>query len=154
MLNNRFWAKVKKLPDGGCWLWTANKNNSGYGMFRPGGLEQKKLAHRLSYAEENGPIPKGEGYHGTCVLHKCDTPSCVNPDHLFLGTHKDNMADKVAKGLHRWGVGKGPLPDEKVRELRKEMAGGKAVRQLARETGVNRRTLGNIRDGNAYSRVT
>jgi len=57
-----------------------------------------KSAHRISWEIHRGPIPPGGGYHGTCVLHKCDVTSCVNPDHLFLGTVKDNAEDMKRKG--------------------------------------------------------
>jgi hypothetical protein len=92
-LDSRFWTKVRKTR--GCWFWTATKNNMGYGLFQfaINGKHGKRLAHRLSYAATNGPIPDG-----LCVLHKCDTPACVKPAHLFCGTKKDNYADMVAKG--------------------------------------------------------
>jgi hypothetical protein len=86
-----FWAQVDKNAPGGCWLWTGWKLNSGYGettLFR-----KKILVHRLSYLWANGELPKG--LH---VLHRCDVPLCVNPEHLFLGTDKDNIADMYAKG--------------------------------------------------------
>jgi hypothetical protein len=87
-LEGRFWEKVMPIPWSGCWEWMGSTQR--YGHFRyPGG----QLAHRFSWELENGPVP--EGLH---VLHKCDNPSCVNPDHLFLGTHDDNMKDKAAKG--------------------------------------------------------
>jgi hypothetical protein len=95
----RFWDKVDKTET--CWLWTAWKNNNGYGALmvrHPGGGFLNNLAHRISWELEYGPIPKG-----LCVLHTCDTPSCVRPDHLFLGTRGDNARDKVAKGRARGG---------------------------------------------------
>lgn len=96
----RFWRKVDK-PNGenGCWLWTGSFTTPGYGQFRADG---KNLStHRYAYEISRGPIPKG-----LLVCHHCDNPKCVRPDHLFLGTHKDNHDDSVAKG-RRNHLGKG-----------------------------------------------
>lgn len=93
---DRFNEKWVPDPNTGCWLWTGNSNKKGYGSLRD--LERKMwLAHRASWHLFNGPIAKGKGYHGLCVLHKCDTPSCVNPKHLFLGTNQDNINDMINK---------------------------------------------------------
>jgi hypothetical protein len=91
-LNIRFWNKVNKTKK--CWEWLATKNNKGYGRIQVNG--KSRLAHRISYGLKNGEIPRGLE-----VLHKCDNPLCVNPKHLFLGTHKDNLQDMAKKG--RWG---------------------------------------------------
>lgn len=88
----RFWIKVKDT--GYCWNWTANKDHNGYGMFKINGKDRK--ASRVAYT-----IVAGEITGNTHVLHKCDNPSCVNPDHLFTGTHQDNMKDKMRKGRGR-----------------------------------------------------
>jgi hypothetical protein len=85
----RFWAKVDKTTD--CWLWTGGKHRQGYGQISI--ARKMALAHRVSYELEVGPIPPGMS-----VLHKCDVPGCVRPDHLFTGTQKDNMADCARKG--------------------------------------------------------
>jgi hypothetical protein len=104
-LEQRFWAKVAKGGPEECWLWLATKNNHGYGMIWAGKPDgNKTLAHRVSYELHFGPIPTDTTlYHGITVLHRCDTPACVNPAHLFLGTQTINVADKVQKGRHRWG---------------------------------------------------
>jgi hypothetical protein len=87
----RFWAKVCKTDT--CWLWTGVKS-VGYGHMWDGS-GRPKHAHRLSWEIHHGPIPSGMD-----VLHRCDTPACVRPDHLFIGTASDNMLDAVSKGRH------------------------------------------------------
>lgn len=85
---------IKENKD--CWEWTGSRDRFGYGWFR---MNQKSIkAHRASYILHKGDIPKGKGYHGTCVCHSCDNPSCVNPNHLWLGTITDNNRDAIKKG--------------------------------------------------------
>ncbi len=86
-----------------CWNWNGASTVQGYGQTVYEG--KSILAHRLSWIIHFGEIPKGEGFHGTCVLHKCDNPSCVNPDHLFLGSNQDNMDDMKRKGRQAWKKG-------------------------------------------------
>lgn len=85
----RFWSKVDKSGD--CWLWTAGKSK-GYGQFSPT-RRTHIYAHRLSHELAYGTIPEG-----LKVCHRCDTPLCVRPDHLFLGTPADNVHDRMSKG--------------------------------------------------------
>ena len=90
-ITDRFWEKVDKTGNY-CWIWTAGVSSNGYGVFHP--THNKHIgSHRIAWEQTNGPIPKG-----LCVLHKCDNPLCVNPDHLFLGTRGDNNRDKASKG--------------------------------------------------------
>ncbi len=98
-LQERFDAKWEAEPTTGCWLWTAStrvpsprRGSAAYGQIGIGG-KRVEYAHRVSWQLHRGDIPEGQ-----CVLHHCDTPLCVNPAHLFLGTHQDNVADQVAKG--------------------------------------------------------
>jgi hypothetical protein len=97
----RFWKKVAKRGISDCWLWTAGKQPAGYGQFHVGGRVGGRPhgAHRIAWTHAFGPIP--EGMH---VCHRCDVPACVNPAHLFLGTHGDNMRDKVSKGRQAKGA--------------------------------------------------
>ena len=94
-LEERFWGKVEVPSYGECWEWTAGKIR-GYGSIFYNGKTHK--AHRISWKIHFGKIPKD-----MCVLHECDNPSCVNPSHLFLGTHKDNSDDKIQKGRFKNG---------------------------------------------------
>src|SRR3990167_5846272 len=90
---DRFWRSVKKTDT--CWLWTASKDSNGYGQFNIKG--KGVLVHRFSYELHKGTIPSEKSYHGICVLHTCDIPNCVNPEHLILGTQIDNIKDRDIK---------------------------------------------------------
>lgn len=89
---DRFWTKVNQNSNNGCWEWTAGTTAAGYGCFSLS--KMPKLAHRVSY-ELHHP---NQQISGLFICHKCDNPKCVNPAHLFAGTHKDNMRDMVVKG--------------------------------------------------------
>ena len=140
-LDQRFWDKVEKTDD--CWNWKGARFNHGYGQFWNG--RRPVVAHRYSWELHNGPIP--DGLH---CLHVCDTPDCVNPSHLFLGTHQDNMTDMVNKGRSR-SVSAGEanrhakLTEGAVRQIRKyHAAGGCTQSWLAIVYGVGSMTINSL----------
>jgi len=105
-LKDRIESNSIPEPNTGCWLWLGATDRHGYGQVTLCRTDRIKLnlralqaAHRVSWLCTHGPIP-----NGMCVLHKCDNPACVNLDHLWLGTLKDNSRDMVAKGRHGGGV--------------------------------------------------
>jgi hypothetical protein len=149
-VKQRFWSKVRKTET--CWLWTAARNEWGYGLFRFEG--KLRLAHRVIWTLECGPIPTG-----ICVLHRCDTPACVRRDHLFLGTNKDNAEDMMRKGRGRTRVvpqrrlvtlcgSSNPiskLTDEQAEEIRRTYAVGElSQRRLASIYGVAQAQISRI----------
>jgi hypothetical protein len=144
----RFWEKVQKADGDGCWLWLARCNAGGYGCFvlnqnKPGcEFDGAGLAHRVSYKLANGPdsIPPG-----ILVLHRCDNPRCVRPDHLFTGTQSDNMADMIRKGRGNRSHGethkKAKLTADDVRTIRSLAASGAAMAPLGRAYGVTPQSI-------------
>jgi hypothetical protein len=133
----RFWRHVEQTS--GCWLWTGRTNRQGYGKTWSTGKPVRTLiAHRVSWELHHGPIPPG-----AFVLHDCDTPACVNPAHLSLGDHAQNMADKVRRHRQKCGPelvahrkhargerhGWAKLTDDSVREIRALWATGQWSQQ-------------------------
>ena len=95
-IRERFFSKVRKTET--CWIWIGHRLKKGYGLISRGRRGETPFqAHRLSYELHIGEIPDGK-----CVLHTCDNPSCVNPEHLFLGTEKDNTSDMMEKERGHW----------------------------------------------------
>lgn len=174
---DRFWSKVDRngspqehCPElGPCWIWTAARLPAGYGLFgipSRGAIKSPAImlkAHRYAYELTRGPIPDN-----LWVLHRCDNPPCVNPDHLFLGTATDNNRDTKGKG--RWRTGsitkperlrrgvahyEAKLTDSMVREIRgRYLAGGVTGVALAKEYGVSNAALYKVLQGRSWKHVT
>lgn len=128
----RFWSKVIKGPESdSCWEWDACLHSAGYGMIGTTlkGIGKKYYAHRISWEWHNGDIPKG-----LFVCHLCDNPKCVNPKHLFLRTHKDNMQDMASKGRH---TGARQLTNQQVVEIRERFANQEDAKRLASEFDIS-----------------
>ncbi len=134
----RFWDRVAKGD--GCWEWTgAVRKPQGYGYMVV--RFARHYAHRFSWTLHNGQIP-----YAKYVCHRCDNRRCVRPDHLFLGTHAENMADASRKDR----IGRRKLTDEDVRVIRRRIEAGDAGAAIARSFGVNQALVWQIKTGRAH----
>lgn len=152
-LSERFFRFVDKSGD--CWIWKGKTiTQKGYGLIQSGGKGSKhKSVHRLSYEMHIGEITAG-----LVVMHKCDNPSCVNPDHLELGTQSKNIKDaiergrKISKPPHKFGESHGAskLTELDVREIR-----GSSIetKELARKFGVSKTTIERVRNRKTWSHI-
>lgn len=139
-LVDRLLAKTKKTDS--CWLWLGSMNSFGHGqiMVWSDGRKRLEMAHRVSYKEHVGQIPDG-----LCVLHRCDKPNCINPDHLFLGTKADNSRDMVSKNRSRRGH---ELPQTKLTAdevIRIRAATSESQASLAKRFGISQCHVSMIR---------
>lgn len=149
---DRFEKFVDKSGD--CWLWTGSRMGEWHGQFRFRG--RAFLAHRAAWTLYVGEIPEG-----LLVCHKCDVPNCVNPDHLFIGTHKDNMQDMIRKGRAYWPGcnnqplgernGQSKLTDDAVREIR---ASKETHSVLAKKYGVSGSLISMVQTRRIWKHVT
>jgi len=143
----RFEEKYVKIAGVDCWIWTGARHTFGYGNFWTG--KKYDVAHRVSYALYVGEIPQGMN-----VLHKCDNPSCIRPDHLFIGTDQDNIYDKCMKGRARGPkmVGeKNPsskISSEIVLLIR---ADKRAHRVICNDYGISKTQVGRIKRNESWA---
>lgn len=138
-------------PNSGCWLWTGATNGRGYGAVRLGG--RIVGAHRAWFERAHGPIPSGK-----VVRHRCDTPLCVNPQHLISGDQRDNVADMDSRGrrgtLHGEANARHRFSDEEVAVIRARLDSGERQVDVALSYGVRRSTIQNIGCGRSRSLPT
>lgn len=150
-ITSRFWSKVDKRNSDECWEWTGARASNGYGNFAIHSGDFEKV-HRMSWMIEHGPIPDG-----LCVCHECDNRACVNPDHLWLGTIRDNNQDAVNKGRTRVVFGsdnqKAKLNETDVRRIRQLLSEGYTHRKIAAEYGVTHPLIGQISRGKIWRSV-
>lgn len=145
----RFNEKVLGEPNSGCHLWMGDCFDNGYGKFW---YERKShKAHRISWRLNCGTIPTG-----LLVLHKCDTPSCVNPDHLFLGTNKDNSQDMISKGRHSRKAPRGEAQNKaklKEADIPVIRADTRLNRIIAADYGVTEATIAGVKTRRYWKHV-
>ena len=155
MYDDRFWNLVDKKDDDQCWNWIGAMCN-GYGKLKRNGTQL--LAHRVSWTAHFGMIPKG-----LFVCHHCDNRACVNPNHLFVGTHADNMRDAAKKGrlpgcsdesrLKQMCQNNTTLIKQDVLMIKEMFANGIKQREIAVEFGITRRSVSKIVTGVRLSRL-
>lgn len=149
-IQDAFYRYIPSQEPDKCWLWRNNPNNYGHFMFN--GKVYK--AHRFSYEMYKGPIPEG-----LLVCHHCDTPGCVNPEHLFIGTLKDNAIDMVNKGRHKGSAHSGEkhhnakLTKEQVILIRKKAENGESIKNLSNLFGITRSHVQNIVNHIAWKHI-
>lgn len=141
----RFWAKVNKTPT--CWIWQGAKTTGGYGIVTIGGKNYS--AHKLSWQWANGkPVPEGQ-----VLLHKCDNPLCVNPEHLTPDTQQNNVLDRVNKGRSAKGRenGRARLKEKDIKKIKSLRSKGWTETAIAKQFGVGRSTISNILHGRTWN---
>jgi len=146
----KFWNKVKKTD--GCWLWTGRIGGRyGYGTFWDNDRKRNVPAHRVSFELSIGPIPKG-----LFVCHKCDNGVCVNPNHLFLGTPKDNTADMLRKEREARGTrnGAAKLKPENIPVIRELRRQGTSLDSIAERFGMSRERIRDIVRGITWKHIS
>jgi hypothetical protein len=154
--SERFFQKIAPVDKNGCMLWIGNKYWDGYGKFHVREISNNisfwktVRAHRYAWELKNGPIPKG-----LYVCHKCDNPLCVNPDHMFLGTQKNNLEDMASKKRSTIGC-RNPmskLTDEDIRIIREMYKNGYTQQSIANIYSLSRSNIGLIVTNQTWKHV-
>lgn len=147
-IRDSFESKIERIPECGCWIWTASLRTGGYAQFFDG--EKLHRGHRWSWETFRGPIPDG-----MCVLHRCDVRCCVNPAHLFLGTRRENSLDMQQKGRSTFGTRHpmAKLTDENVLAILSLTKEGKRDKDIAKSFLVSRATINAIRLGKIWTHL-
>lgn len=149
-MRERFLKFAEPEPMSGCWLWTGHVDGKGYGRFQIRSYESEH-AHRAAWEIFRGEVPPG--LH---VLHRCDVKCCVNPYHLFVGTNRDNVDDKVRKGRAKLLAcrgsrhGRSKLTEQQIHEIR---ASRKTPTELGKIYGVSRGTIWSVRTRRFWTHV-
>ena len=151
-IRERLERMTERVPWSGCWIFTGTLCK-GYGLIREDAPSRSMpYAHRVAYELTHGPIPPG-----LCVLHRCDVPCCVNPDHLWIGDSGDNIRDAIAKGRHAAPEAKGSengfskLTEDKVREI---LALNEPIRQIAARFNIDKTVIYKIKGGKLWRHVS
>ncbi len=146
----RFMSKVMPEPNTGCWFWIGGTKTFGYGNFSI--KDRTYSSHRVSFQFFKHNIPKG-----FMVLHSCDNPYCVNPDHLYLGTHRDNMNDKIKRGRSARQKGSdhggSKLIECDIIEIRALLKSGMKQKEIAQKFNVDPSTISYINIGRKWQHV-
>ncbi|MGE3483616.1 MAG: HNH endonuclease [Nitrospira sp.] len=152
-LEERFWEKVSKTDD--CWLWTGQTMTNGYGRLRF--KKDGKWCH--IYAHRASMLIAGHDINDVCVLHECDNPPCVRPDHLFVGTHQNNVDDMHKKGRHNYRShpeeknGRAKLDRSAVKDIRRRRAAGESGPAIAKRYSVTSTLIYMIEKRQAWPKV-
>lgn len=156
---DRVLEKIVRIPFSGCWVFMGATNGFGYGIVGTGGRgAPNDRAHRITYRHFCGEIPSG-----MFVCHRCDVPSCCNPDHLFLGTNQDNVRDMISKGRNSppprnphvvGSVHPGSkLTEDQVVHIREAYSRGVKQKDLAQQYGVAHQTISKVVNNRRFKHV-
>jgi hypothetical protein len=138
---HKFWTHVRKVKNS-CWLWQGAKNNKGYGILGPNPVSRR--AHRYSWYLKYGKLSAK-----LLILHKCDNPACVNPNHLFKGTALDNTKDMIRKGRDNF-YGRAVLTEQQINIIRKASS---TYREIAQYFGVHPSTISRVKNNKTWRQI-